>query len=165
METTETQSLAVIETGLKQYMRSLAERLSTGALTAPEAAQLYGHLKMVEDGIKNMTGLAAEQLKAYVRQEGTRISDAGTLRAQLGAYEVEARVRNTGYDPSKVQLLLRRKGLAETAGCDAEIKYKPNAEKLNALVAEGRLAAADVQACHYDIEYNLQRPRQVGSNE
>lgn len=149
------------EDGLRTYMRTLAERLSTGALAGPEVAKLYGQLKAVEDGVKNMAMMAADQLKKYVLEEGVAVSEAGSLRAQFGAYEVEARPRNTGYDPAKVQLLLRRKGLDVTSGCDPDIKYKPNVEKLIGLVATDRLTPDELTSCKYDIEYNLQRPKQV----
>ena len=142
---------------LKKGLAALAEMLS-GDITPPDLIKVFDQLKTYKDTVEDMEKLAKDRLLAYVREAGVRISEAGSLRAEVAGYSVEATVRNSGYDPKKVQVLLRSKGLGPEAGCDATVTYKPNVTKLDGLVIDGKLNATELEGCRFTPEYNLKRP-------
>jgi hypothetical protein len=148
-------------TTLKTGLAALARVLSSQGLTTPELVKAFDLIKALEANLKDLEKTAKAQLLQYVRETGTRITEAGSLRATAGGYSIEATVRNSGYDPDKVQMLLRAKGLDVASGCDATVSYKPNPDKLSALVDGGRLTALEVENTRHSIEYNLKRPVKV----
>lgn len=145
---------------IKTILSGLAERMST-ELAPAEAVEVYGQIKAVQDAIDNMADMARAKLLQYVQEEGVQITETGSLKAQFGNYEVEARIARSGFDPAKVQVLLRHKGMDPESGMDATISYKPNNVKLFGLVDRGNLTRAELELCRYDKAYNLQRPKQV----
>lgn len=58
-------------------------------------------------------------------------------------------------DAARFNQLLQSKGLALEAGCDQEISYKPNADKIAALVASKKLTAEEVDNCRKDLPVAL----------
>lgn len=164
--TNEMIALAPREAGqnIRKSLQAIAEVLSHGELLPAAATNVYGQLKQIEDAVKDMTSMARDRLLAFIREEGVKVTESGSLRAQFGGFEIEAKVRNTGFDPKKVQILLRQKGMGPEAGMDATITYKPNADKLNTLVRQAYLTAVELEACRFDVEYNLQRPTRVEVN-
>ncbi len=166
MNTQETTALSPRETAniIKHGLQALAATLS-GHIEPVQAVGIFSQLKQLEDVIEEMSKLTRARLLAYVQEEGVSISENGSLKAQFGEYEIEATVRNTGFDPAKVQALLRGKGMDVTAGCDQQITYKPNADKLHALVEMKRIASTELAACRFDKQFNLKRPVRVVQEE
>ena len=145
---------------IKRGLQVLADVL-TYDITPNDVSAVYLQLKNVEDVLKDIGSLARDRLLAYIKQEGEPISEGGSLKARLGEYEVCAIIRSAGYDAKKVQQMLRSKGLDATAGCDTEIKYKPNPDKLEALVDTGRLTRDELKLCKVDPDYRVERPTRV----
>jgi len=145
---------------IRHGLEALANRL-TYDIAPADAASVYTQLKGIEDILTDMGKLARDRLLAYVKSEGTQVTEGGSLKASFGNFEVSAIVRSAGYDAKKVQVMLRSKGLDATAGCDTEIKYKPNPDKLEALVSTGKMTAQELKSCKADVEYRLERPVRI----
>lgn len=160
MNTETTLAPADTAQNLKRNLQTLAAVLS-GPIEPAQVVGLFSQLKQLQDVISGMHDLTRDRLLAHVKEVGTKVTENGTLQARLGDYNIEATIRNTGYDPKKVQSLLRGAQLDVTAGCDVEMKYIPNPDKLEALVEAGKLSTNDLQACRFDPQYNLKRPVRV----
>jgi hypothetical protein len=149
---------------LKKGLAALAEVLSHN-LAPADLVSVFNQLKVFSKNLEDLEKIAKARMLAYVQEHGARISEAGSMKATVGDYSIEATVRNSGYDPAKVQMLLRSKDLDPVAGCDTFISYKPNNDKLAGLVASGRLTADELEGTRYEKQYNLKQPVKVAKDE
>ena len=135
-----------------------------GDLVPERAVRAFSQLKQIEDAVDKVAKVARTQVLELVRKSGQVFTDAGSIRAQFGEFVVEARPTRTGYDPKRVEALLRAKELDLQRYMDAEVVYKLNTGKLADAVAKKKISADELETCRYEPSYALQKPKLAGED-
>lgn len=134
-------------------MRQFAAAL--GRLTdeqVPAALDVVRQLVDLSDEFKNTVRTRAIQL---LQAAGTKVTDKGSLQVLIGGYKLTAIPTRTGLDPKKLETVLRRRGLDPTAGMNPTVTYKVDQQKVDKLVAEGKLTQGDLEAATYEESYRV----------
>lgn len=142
---------------LRDSASDLLNQIATGVGNAldpaapPElVAETHAFLSMVEKALDNN--------KELVRQRLIEIVTGASGKANalvLGGIKVQCTLQNSGCDATKLEVLLRSKGLEPTCAMDAKISYKVNMEKVGHCVLTGDLTQDEVNACLADVKYRV----------
>lgn len=89
-------------------------------------------------------------------QQNTTPSPKGSYTAAMGEQMVRLIPTRTGYDPKKVEMLLRMLGLDPNTHMLPTLTYKVDKEKLEQLVANGTLAQDALDETRYEPAYRVQ---------
>jgi uncharacterized protein (UPF0335 family) len=147
---------------VRAALATVADAFSGGEIVPEKLAQGWVIIKQIEDAVENTVKVAKKQVETFVLKHGTRVTDAGTMRTEVGGIQLEVRPTRTGFDPKKVEALMRAKELDLNRYMDAEVVYKLNAGKLADAVSKGKLTAAELETCRYEPSYAVQKPKPVG---
>lgn len=148
---------AIVPTVKKQLMAtlvSIADQLANlPAEQVPAAVQLMANGKaLFEEAYSRFRDRAITQLK----ENGSPVGEKGSLTQQLGTWTMTAIRTRSGFDPKKVEALLRRKGLDPAAWMRTTLTYAVDDEKLANLKARPDVTAADMEGCKYDESYRIE---------
>lgn len=143
--------------GVGQALTRLASQLGK----VPDA-----ELAEVLTTVKSYTGVleaAEENLKRralpLVQRDGTVVTEKGTRRLTTGGFVLEAQPNRTGYDPKKLESLLRMNGYEPEVAMDQKVTYVVNEGKLKDLTGNKEFYKTvdldQVEACRYDTAFKL----------
>lgn len=122
------------------------------------------YLQTLAEAVEATQGIAKRRTLEYLRQSGV-VTETGTMHARVEVGDrdvhIEARIHRHGYDPRKVEQLLRAWDIDPIVWMEPTVSYQVDDEKLLKLVATGTLKSDDVEACRYDRTYALQKPKLV----
>lgn len=138
------QTVKVLDVGL----RALAELLS-GNLTEREASRVLESLKVLEKDVEALGKAARDHALGHILDKGVEVPGTkGTLEVDLndGTY-LRGTLMKNGLDDKKFEALLRAKGLSPAQWMQADIKYKVDYVKLDALQASGQVTFEEAQTC------------------
>jgi hypothetical protein len=150
---------------IRAELTAIADAFGGGEIIPEKLAQGWVLVKQIEDQVERVVKTAKQQVETYIRTAGTKVTDAGTLRAVVGNIQLEARPTRTGRDPKKVEALIRAKNMDPAKWMDEERSYKVNDGKLADAVKAGKLTHAELEACRYELTYAIQKPKPVGEDE
>lgn len=146
----------IVATLKSKLVASLAEW--TAGLTkltkeeAPQVYQMAEQVKKLGEEVKDR----ARDLLVDEALSGEKVTDKGTMQTTLGGSVVRAIPLKTGTDPTKLEQLLRAKGVDPGVAMDATISYKLNQEKLLVAVGAGVLTSAELAKCAYEPNYRVE---------
>ena len=95
---------------------------------------------------------------SWVKLSPTRKERVRLAKASIRKFKDELVL--SGYDPKKIEALLRAKGMSPQGIMQQEIKYTM-AEDTIAKMA-GKTTPAELEACKHDAKYSVLRPKTVG---
>lgn len=136
------QSMVLMATAVgKLAERELVEVLATvqsfkGVVTATEAV-----LKL--------------RVGKLVAARGTVVTDKGTKRFVENGWSAETQPTRTGFDPKKVESLLRMRGVRPETAMDSVVTFKVNEGKLADAVKAGVLTEDELEMLRYDIAFRV----------
>ena len=139
-------------------LQNIAKALSQD-LTPPQLAEVYSPLQRWEKALKALRENTRDRLLELVKAKGRPTTDKGSLEARLGEYVVPATIRKSGHDDKKVSAFLATKNIPLMDGMDAEVKYKSNEAKLQALVLAGKITEDELKTLEVEPQYNLKEPK------
>lgn len=96
------------------------------------------------------------KIKALVQANGKVETEKGTKRLEVGGYTLGIVPTRTGYDPKRVEALLRAKGHQPDVGMDPVITYRVNETRLKGGVALGQLTEDELETCRYDLKFKVE---------
>lgn len=152
------------EDKMKQLLRTLAQKVSTD-LPVPQLTMTY---QAIADWLENMEALkenVRDRLLKLAVERGTQVSDAGSKRAIVDGYVLEARIGGAVWDEGRVRALLAGKQLPLDKWMTVEVKHKVDETKLGVLVELGKLTEAEVSTCKKERRYSLQPPHALADEE
>jgi hypothetical protein len=147
----ETKALSTTETYMKAALMAIATAVSNSALAPKPAGQL---LKMVRQYQKNFEAFE-EALRARLinilkdAPDHTVVEDGVTLKMYNG---------RTGYDPKKVEALLRAKKKDPAHYMDPTITYKVNEPLLRRAIGNEVLTEEELETCRYAPSWRVESP-------
>ncbi|UOF79708.1 hypothetical protein [Caudoviricetes sp.] len=146
--------IPAVKKQLMQALASVADQLSNlPADQVPAAVQLMaGGKALFEEAYTRFRDRAISQLK----ESGTPIGEKGSLTQQLGRWTMTAIRTRSGFDPKKVEALLRRKGLDPAAWMRTTLSYAVDEDKLNNLRHRPDVTPADLEGCKYDESFRIE---------
>lgn len=166
-----TKQLSVVQRkGPQEIVTTEKVLVGVGQALTRLAAQLQhvpdNELAEVLTTVKSYTGVleaAEENLKRralpLVLKEGKVVTEKGTRRLAGDTFTLEAQPNRTGYDPKKLEALLRMNGFEPTVAMDSKVSYTVNEGKLRDFLAgEGAAAGLhpdQVEATRYDASFKL----------
>ena len=153
------------EDRVKSMLRTLAQRLSDKDLAPSQLTLTYNVLKDWRENLVALEDNAKARLLKIVSEKGAKVSDAGTMKAMVDGWVLEARPSGAKWDDKKVLMLLASKGLPEEKWMKTTVKYAVDEAKLAALVELGKLTEAEVASCRASRGFALQPPRTVAEVE
>lgn len=154
---TQIETLESAEKLIDSSLQLLAQYI--GAAQPEQLPSVYGQLKSWEENLGDLSKSVRGTLLAILRNSGEVVTDAGTLRAQIGEYQVEARPQKTGLDKSKVQALFLAKGININEWMQKTIVYDIDQIKIDALLEQGEITRAELDTCRPEKTWALQRPK------
>lgn len=119
------------------------------APTLTEVKRFAGVIESAEAALKARVVL-------WVQSKGTTITEKGTKRIEAEGWKLDIQPNRTGFDPKKVEALLRNKGFDPIAGMDSKISYSVNDGKLKDLLAmdEG-ITEDELEGTRYDLTFKV----------
>lgn len=153
-------SLATAADVVRKQLSVIADEVSK-ELTPPKMVEVYNTLADMMALGNNITELVKGQLKRLVAANGEIATEAGTRRLRVGNWNLEVRPHNSGYDPKKVEALLRAKRVSLDTYMDPEVKYKVSMPKLMIAVEAGVLTNDELVTCRYNESWTFQQPRRA----
>lgn len=148
-----------IEKGMGGALTGLATLLGS-ELPVKQLAPLFSQMKEWEKNLTDLAKVGRARLLDTLDKRGEVVTEAGTRRATVDGWVLEARPQKTALDAGRVEALLRAKSLDVTAHMDSVISYKVNLGKLDQLISEGVLTADELATCRPELSYALQTPKQ-----
>jgi hypothetical protein len=146
----------VVNSSLTKVAELLTLDLKPGVLT-----DLFASLKQWEDNLKDLAQNGRDRLLSQVLIKGDVVTAAGTRRWEVDGWELEARPQRTGIDSKKLEALLRAKNLDPSKHMESVITYKVSDLGVSNLLKDKLATQDEIEACHYELAYNLQRPKKV----
>lgn len=146
---------------LNAGLKAVAEFIS-GSLSNVELAATFDALKDAEKVVEDLQTNLKARLVEQVKQLGKQSTERGSLRLEADGWEIEARVSRTGYDPRKVEALLRAKNLDVPSYMTTKITFAVDEARLQAAALTNKLTQDELDTCRYESGYTLQRPKRVG---
>ena len=153
------QARGVISEFLKD-LSSLVAKASPAELT-----ETFIHLKAWEEALEDIGSVARGMLLKILETGGTVTTDKGSMSMQIGEYRIQARPWRTGFDPKKVEALIRAKGKIPGDFLDQEIKYVVSLVRLENAVTMKELTRDELETCKYPLSWALQAPKKVNTDE
>lgn len=138
---------------VQQALQAVARQLSTLAdEETPAVFEFFDTLaKMSEEQHQRVK----DRLLLYLNVYGQQATAKGTMRCDVGGYEVQAIPTRTGVDAKKLEALLRARGIPVTDAMAEAKTYKVDAAKVAELVAMGKLSPDDLTRCGPDKSYRV----------
>jgi hypothetical protein len=150
---TEIQTTEQVLVGVGQALTRLANQL--GKATEEELPELYATIASYEGVLEAAKDNIKRRALPIVLNKGETVTEKGTKRLQVGGFVVEAQPNRTGYDPKKLESLLRMNGHEPTVAMDQKVTYTVNEGKLTDFVRGAALTADQVEATRYDVTYKF----------
>lgn len=142
-------------------LKALADHLSQD-LTTFQLVNAYEVVKDMGDVVSDLSSNARDRMLKRIEQEGVVVTEKGTMRLEVDGKFIEARPMKTGFDPKKIEGLLRAKGAEVTSAMDAKVTYVINERKLQQTVAGGLITPDELETCRFTPSYAVQRPKRMG---
>lgn len=120
-----------------------------------ECLDLIGVLEEIKEALRKRLIAAAVNL-------GQVTSEKGSRRTVSGSYTIEIRPWRTGFDPKKVEAMLRTRDLDPLEHMDAKVQFSVNEGKLAQLPLVTTVSQEQVESCRFDTAWALQRPTKTG---
>ena len=144
----------------------LAQAFSPNNALAPtEVAAAYETLYTVEKALERTMSMAKAHLVTLLKQQGEKVTDAGTLRMEYGGFTVEARPTRTGYDPKKLEALLSAKGQPLNRFMEQRVTYAVSDDGIKRALEQRVLTTAELDTVKYGESFSLQPLKPVGGDE
>jgi hypothetical protein len=121
--------------------------------------EAYALVKTVEKDIKSLTEVARDRLLSLVLTQGERVTEKGTRKLTIGPWEVEARPRNTGYNPLTIEAMIRAKGKDPANFMATETSFSLGDTTIQTLLATKTLSEQEIEAARYPEVFTLQSPK------
>lgn len=153
-------ALVTHQSALTMVLRQFADKLST--LADEEVPEAYEMADAFARALEHAKVGLRDRALMYLNVHGKKVTDKGTVETAVGEYLVRAIPTRTGYDPKKVEGMLRRRGLDPVAGMDPTITYRVNGPKLEELRAGGHITDGDLQSCKYSEGFRVEVKRGEG---
>lgn len=118
----------------------------------PAAFEMTDKLKKLSEEVRDRL---REKLMTWVKENGSRITDKGSMAGEVGGFKVTMIPTKTGTDPKKLEALLRRKGLDPAVAMKPTMAWAVDTDKVQQAVGAGKLTQADVDNCQYDPSYRI----------
>lgn len=118
----------------------------------PAAFEMTDQLKELAEEVRTRL---RDRLLLIVSAVGTKVTEKGSMAADLGNFLVKAIPTRTGVDPKKLEGLLRKRQIELTRIMDATVTYKVNEHKLLDAQVTKLLTQADVDSCRYDKAFRV----------
>lgn len=150
----------ILQAGLKAF----ADHIST-PLTPLDLIAAYGTVKDTEDVVKTLTENLRKRTLEQLQTNGEQVTEKGTMRLEVDDMTIEARPQKTGYDPKKIEGLLRAKQASVSEYMAQVITYAIDETKLHAAVTDGVLTQDELNTCKHEVNYALQRPKKVSKEQ
>lgn len=116
------------EMGILKLWESFATQLSNiKDEEVPVAVKFIDTMKKLSEHTRDMLKARVIEL---VTKNGKKVTEAGTMRMPMAGLVMEIQPTGNGYDPKKVEALIRAKGLDVEHYMDKEIKYSINEGKM-----------------------------------
>lgn len=144
-----------IDTGLSELATYLSLPLKPTAL-----ARVYEYISTTEKHLQSLKQAARDRTLALLIEQGERSTDAGTLRLEVDGWLLEARPTRTGYDPKKVEQLLRLRQLDPMTFMESKLSYVMGERTLAKMASVG-FTEAEMDTCKYEESYAVQTPKKV----
>lgn len=139
-----------------------ARELSNPAITPEALVRVDLYLRQLGEAVQMTQEVAKRRTLDFLRNHGV-VTETGTMHARVEMGEqsvhVEARIHRSGYDPKKVEQLLRAWDIDPNVWMAPTITYRVDETKLNQLIQSGTLKEADVEGCRYEKTYAVQKPQ------
>lgn len=141
--------------GVGQALTRLASQLSN--VQDNELAEVYTTIASYEGVLEAAKENIKRRALPLVLAGGAVVTEKGTRRLDSGAFVLEAQPTRTGYDPKKLESLLRMNGMEPTVAMDPKVSYVVNEGKLKDLMNDGKDLPTDdqVEACRYEPSFKL----------
>ena len=139
-------ALAKYAVDVRAQLQGIARELSDAPTELmPDAKAL---LDTLEDWVEEQKRRVTEHLLMYASVNGAKVTDKGTLQAELGDFLVRAIPTTTQPDTDKVKALLFAKGHKDpTVFLEKKVTYKATRTTLDVLVAQGHFTQEEADSC------------------
>ena len=144
--------------------RKLAEAFST-ALTVPQLGVAFRKLNEWTEDVKALREGARLQIIELLKKEGMQDADSTRRTLRAGELILAMRAHRTGYDPKKVEQLIRSKGYKPDLYMDAKVTFTVNEGKMDSAIKAGNFTPDELEACHYGESWTVENPSKVGDDE
>jgi hypothetical protein len=152
------------EDRVKQVLRTLAAKLSED-LAPAQLTQTYQALADWTENFEALRDNAKKRLLKVVAEKGVVVSDAGSKKAVVEGWILEARPGGAVWDEKKVMALLAGKWMPLEKWMTTTVKYAVDEVKLGVAIETKKLTEAEVNACKRERSFSLQPPRLLVDGE
>ncbi len=139
----------------------LAKSLTTFASSLVKAGPdelAFGkaQVKNFTEGLKDLGHHIDQKLEPLILEKGAKVTDKGTYEwATPTGQTIRAQPNRTGYDPKKLEALLRAAKVEPSSIMDAKITYTVNDQKLADFMLKNNWTDEDVKDALYETTYSI----------
>lgn len=135
----------------------LAKAVS-GELTQRQVGVTLQQLKTWADDIEALRRVLKQRTELVLLDRGTPVEGTTKLALDEDGVTLSMHLSRTGYDPKKVEKLLRNKNVDIAMNMIPSISYKVDERKLHELVGKKTLTQGELEACRYDKTWVIDAP-------
>lgn len=144
---------------LKAAVIAISEVLAESTSELPVLAQAAVQLYELADLVDELKGAAKQRITERLQSEGKKVTEKGTLRlSDDSGWTFEARPTNTGFDPKRVESLVRAKGLDPRQYMQTVLTFKIDTDGMSRLQKDGHATEDELETCRYPLSYTVMRP-------
>jgi hypothetical protein len=151
----------VVQKTDESISRALADvaQLLSNPLPPPVLGGVMRALRQAKSNIeKGLEPIAKQRLIAMVKEQGTAVTDKGTMEAIVEGWRFRMKPYRTGIDPKKLEKLIRAKGLNPDNYMSKVISYSFDETGANKLVDTKKMTADELESCHYEESWTVETP-------
>jgi hypothetical protein len=154
-------ALSKIEEDFTTVLTKLAVVVST--LVPSQLSKAHNMFKTGIDALEAMHSMVKQNITKLVVEEGELITEKGSKAAVVDGIKFTIQPNRTGYDPKKIEALIRMRGCAPEVWMDTNITFSVNEGKLDALLKLGdKVTKDELELCRYNLTYKVMPTEEVG---
>lgn len=168
-KTTKKDALAPVKKGgltLTSCTRSFSEAvkglvlfMSGRALAPAEQGHVLMLVRDTKKALEDTEKLIKAQMVALLKEKGEQVTDKGSRALEVDGLRLKMKPYRTGYDPKKLEALLRARSMNVESFMRPTISYAVDDAKIPALAEQ--LGADTLESTKYDESWVLEAPEAV----
>lgn len=157
------ESITVLTQASRDVLAKYAMVLSQETLAPAVLAQTFQALrdieKVLEDKSSGLTTIAKKRVIAYLKSSGRVTTEKGSMEAAVGGLTLSMHPSRTGFDPKKVEGLLRAKGKEPSGFMVAKVSYAMPEDDAVSMEKLRKVLGDELESCRYEESWTVNTPK------
>jgi hypothetical protein len=155
-------TLEAIEKAGNAVLTMMADVLSLPDCPPEALVQVLAAARQLEKGVKQgIEPHAKAALVGMLKDRGQQVGEGNARALQLGGWEVKMRPYRTGFDPKKLEALLRAMGKNPESFMRTDLTYSIDEGGIKRLIDHKVLTPDELETCRYAESWTLETPERI----